>query len=123
MSNILEYDDDLSMIRVCLSQKLRSIGGLQAMLMMTMINIGGCDDDGDDASKGVLLSSDLSLHFLAAEKIFVLKILSHFTFSPMRMMMMIMIMMKTMGLKAIQNFQTIVPVMVRMVMLNVPFFM
>ena len=64
-------------------------------------------DDGDDGGgKGVLLSSDLCFHFLAAEKIFVLKILSHFTFSLMMMMLMFMTMMKTMGLEAIQNFQT-----------------
>ena len=79
--------------------------------MMTMMIDEDYDnddsDDGDDGGgKGVLLSSDLCFHFLAAEKIFVLKILSHFTFSLMMMMLMFMTMMKTMGLEAIQNFQT-----------------
>ena len=38
-----------------------------------------CDDEGEDGgSEGVLLSSDLCFHFLAAAKIFVLKLIAFY---------------------------------------------
>ena len=48
----------------------------------TLFKIDGNDDE-DDGGEGVLLSSDLCFQFPAAEKIFVPKTLSHFTFSSM----------------------------------------
>ena len=43
----------------------------------TLFKIDGNDDE-DHGGEGVLLSSDLCFHFLAAEKIFVLKLIAFY---------------------------------------------